>query len=139
MLNNIKKYKAKNIFPVNKGTGDINGVLKIKDLDCASYITDEGKNLEKIEIVTIDDFVFKNNLDIGLIKMDIEGYEMKAIRGAFETIKRDRPILLISIYHSGNDFFEIKPFLEKMNLGYNFKIVKLNPFHLTFETMLICW
>jgi hypothetical protein len=36
--------------------------------------------------------------------------------GAEKTIKKDKPILLISVYHTGKDFFEIKPLLESWNL-----------------------
>ncbi len=139
LVDNIKKYKMENVFPYNKGLGEKQGIVKIKDSDDGSFITNKGENLERIGITTIDKFALSNKLNIGLIKMDIEGYEMKAIRGAVEIIKRNKPILLISIYHLGSDFFEIKPFLEKMNLGYNFKIIKLNPFNLTTETTLICW
>ena len=135
---NIKKYEAKDVFPINKGLGDKKETLGIADNGSASFIADD-KNLEKIEIITIDEFVSENDLNVGLIKMDIEGFEMNALKGSINTIKKYKPVLLISIYHSGNDFFEIKPFLEKINKDYKFKIAKLNPFHLVFETMLICW
>jgi hypothetical protein len=71
--------------------------------------------------------------------MDIEGLESAAIHGAAETIKKFKPVLLISIYHTPDDFFSIKPFIEDLNLGYRFLIRKLSPKRLDAETMLIGW
>lgn len=78
-----------------------------------------------IDIVSIDSFVREHDLDVGLIKLDIEGNELATIHGAEETIRRCRPLLCISIYHHPQDFFEIKPFLEQLGLGYHFMIRKL--------------
>lgn len=77
---------------------------------------------EPIELTTIDEHVASEDLKVSLIKMDIEGFEKNAILGALDTIQKQKPILVISIYHSPVDFFEIKPMLEKLNLGYKFMI-----------------
>lgn len=79
----------------------------------------------KISITTIDEYVNINNLKVGLIKLDVEGSELETIKGAIQTISRDKPILLISVYHLPKDFFEIKPLLESLNLGYQFMYRKL--------------
>ena len=74
---------------------------------------------------SIDGLVAERELqDLALIKLDVEGAEMAAVHGAMETIKRFRPILLVSIYHTARDFFEIKPLLESLDLGYKFMIRK---------------
>ena len=80
---------------------------------------------EKCQITTID--TFAKDKKVGCIKLDIEGLELSTIKGAVETIKRDCPILLICLYHTPQDFFEIKPFLESLNLGYKFKVVNTEP------------
>lgn len=65
---------------------------------------------------------------------------MELLRGALETIKTQRPALLISIYHSVEHYFDIKPFLEdfsnKHNLGYKFQIYKGVDFRSVLETCL---
>lgn len=76
----------------------------------------------EVPIVKIDDFVKEHNVKVGLIKSDIEGAETQMLHGAIETIKTQRPALLISIYHNANDYFGIKPWLESLDLGYKFKI-----------------
>ena len=69
--------------------------------------------------------------------MDIEGNELEAIRGAEQVIRRDRPLLAISIYHRPVDFFRIKPLIESMHLGYQFMIRKLTYHDLVSEIMLL--
>jgi len=82
----------------------------------------------RAKLVPFDDFA-RDELQgeaIGVIKMDIEGSELNAIRGAEKTIRQNRPVLSISIYHNPHDFFEIKPLIESWGLGYSFKITKLS-------------
>ena len=74
----------------------------------------------QIETITIDDLVMDQKVSV--IKLDIEGMELATIHGAKKTIVRDKPILLISIYHTPEDFFEIKPLIESWNLGYYFMV-----------------
>lgn len=137
LISNIKRYDLNNVIPTDKGLSDRKGRLSIKSLGSASYVSDDGD--QSVETISIDDFVNENELNVGLIKMNIEGKEFDAIVGATNTIKKFKPILLISIYHNGKDFFEIKPYIESIADDYNFMIRKLNPNHLTFETSLIAW
>jgi FkbM family methyltransferase len=51
---------------------------------------------------------------VTMIKMDIEGAELEALRGATETIKRCRPKLIISAYHKRNDLFELPLLINQM-------------------------
>lgn len=55
---------------------------------------------EKVPVITIDQFVDQYSLgEGGVIKMDIEGYEMAALMGATNTMKRYKPALAIAVYH----------------------------------------
>jgi len=91
----------------------------------------------EVPVTTLDDYVNKHIANIGLIKVDIEGAEQTFLAGAKKTIYEQKPILLISIYHNANDFFEIKPLLESWNLGYSFSIHKPPIRKITSETLLI--
>ncbi len=54
----------------------------------------------------------------GFIKMDIEGSEIPALLGARSIIQSDHPTLAISVYHRGDDLWEIPALLLEMNPGY---------------------
>jgi FkbM family methyltransferase len=97
----------------------------------------KSKEHEAVNITTLDSYVAEHSLEVGLIKTDLEGFEQPFLRGAVNTIKTQKPILLISIYHSMDDFFNIKPLIESWDLGYEFKIVKPVDGAIILETMLI--
>lgn len=69
--------------------------------------------------------------------MDIEGWEQNALLGAKDTIMKNKPILLIAIYHHARQFFGIKELIESFDLNYSFRIVKLSVFHPTDEIILM--
>ena len=54
------------------------------------------------------------------IKYDVEGSEMKALKGSIKTIQKYRPKLAISIYHKPEDIMEIPVFLEELGLDYHY-------------------
>lgn len=139
----IKLNHLDNIVTVSKALGDKNGTATFslgERNSCNSLVERPGYNYPEhidVPVVTLDDYVRENNLDIGLIKVDIEGGEQLLLRGAVETIRTQHPILLISIYHSANDFFEIKPMIEKICDKYTFRIVKPANSAIALETILL--
>lgn len=66
----------------------------------------------------------EHKLDVGMIKVDIEGAEQSFLKGAKKTISEQKPTLLISIYHNLDDLMAIKPMIEEWNLGYKFRIYR---------------
>lgn len=53
---------------------------------------------EKIDIRTLDDFVAENNITrVDFIKIDIEGWELRALEGAHSTISKHRPVLMLEM------------------------------------------
>lgn len=116
LLKFIEIHNLKEVIPIRMGLGEEEKIMKLKVERDASYISEEGE--QQIKIITLDDFINENNLSVGLIKLDIEGYGLKAIKGAKKTIKQFKPVLLISIYHRGKEFFEIKSYIQKLNPNY---------------------
>lgn len=69
--------------------------------------------------ISLDDYVKENDfIKLDMIKMDIEGAEPLALKGAIETIKKFKPKLAIAIYHSKEDFVNIPNWILNLNLGY---------------------
>ena len=139
----IRLNHLDNIVPVSKALGEKSGTATFslgERNSCNSLVERPGYNYPdhiEVPVVTLDDYVRENNIEVGLIKVDIEGGEQMLLKGAVETIRTQHPILLISIYHSANDFFEIKPMIEKMCGKYTFRIVKpANP-AIALETILL--
>jgi FkbM family methyltransferase len=56
--------------------------------------------------------------DVGLIKIDVEGHEEKVIRGALETLRKNRPVLVVEIErrHTGKPVRDTLALVE--SLGY---------------------
>lgn len=77
----------------------------------------EKNGYRKVETMSIDDYVEQNNIDnIGLIKMDLEGGEIGALQGAVKTIKAQKPILYIPIYHLESDIYTIPLFVSQLGM-----------------------
>ncbi|AUN95517.1 FkbM family methyltransferase [Pseudazoarcus pumilus] len=74
-----------------------------------------------VQTITLDDYVRQAGIErVDLIKMDIEGAERMALRGALETIRRDRPRLAICIYHLWDDMIEIPQIIHSTGVPYRF-------------------
>ena len=146
MLKTIKlNNKNDKIIPVKYALGNNNSNIEISSNDEISsgfnlnYNNNQLQSDKKeiISTITLDEFVENNNIEVGLIKTDVEGFEQKLLNGAMETIKNQRPNLIISIYHNYDDFLEIKPMIENLNLGYRFKIPKVINGGILLETKLL--
>jgi FkbM family methyltransferase len=126
LVKTIKKNKKEDIvIPIMMATGDKNEILHLYSSSCNSEgasVIPNTTSFFDVKSTTIDEYVHSQNLDVAVIKLDVEGAEYATIIGATETIKKYKPILLISIYHTPKDFFEIKPYLEKLDIGYTFMI-----------------
>ncbi|MBQ1186407.1 MAG: FkbM family methyltransferase [Clostridia bacterium] len=58
------------------------------------------------------------NAKYDYIKFDVEGKELDAIIGGEQTIKRDKPKMLISAYHKSDDYFAIPLKVHEFNPDY---------------------
>lgn len=56
------------------------------------------------------------------IKLDVEGSELRTLRGAINTIKHWRPKLASSIYHKPEDIIELPAFVEDLDMNYKYYI-----------------
>jgi len=59
--------------------------------------SDSCEDKDAVQVVSIDDTV-PSDRDIGILQLDVEGYEKKALTGALATIRRCMPILILEVW-----------------------------------------
>ena len=140
MLDTIRINNKNNIIAINLSLGDEDKELSIfsdGEINIGNNLYNKEGIEEKIKMTTLDKFVRENNIEVGLIKVDIEGGEQAFLKGAINTIIEQKPALILSIYHSYEDFMEIKNIIENLNIGYKISIYKFPTKYILAETKLI--
>jgi FkbM family methyltransferase len=100
---------GRTLYYLDRGPGSYVGWEKTSDQSVAC------------ETLAIDDLVREKNLPrVDFIKMDIEGAEVPALKGAENTLRAFKPKLAISAYHKDDDFESIPKYLESLDLGYRY-------------------
>ena len=130
LKNNLKRNHIENIVEIlpfalsdKNGSFEFDAELKA-DATIFSFGKSQSSNSKshstEILMKRLDDIV-SSNTDIGFIKADIEGSLMPMLKGGMETIVRNRPVLSLSIYHTPEELFESKTFLESLLNNYTFE------------------
>lgn len=124
-----------NIFPVNAAVCGHCGTATFAELGVGAHINTEGVT---VPATTLDGFFAEKNLErVDFIKMDIEGAEISALRGAETTIQRFTPKMALSAYHKYSDLLAIPKCLEAIAPGrYTYRLRHFSPG--LYETVLYC-
>ena len=119
---------------LNVGAYDKEGEVFFSGQGGSAAITAENqKGVESIRVNTIDNL----NLEKAtFIKMDIEGAELNALKGAEKTILRDKPKLAICIYHSLDDMVRIAEYLHRLVPEYRLRVNHYECYPVIHETVL---
>jgi len=132
ILNNFKNIELMNLAVSEKD----DQTLKLRESKNDWESSLAHLNFDKIydtvvKTITIDTIIDKNkfeNFDL-IIKLDIEGYEIKAIEGAFKTIKKYNPLIIIefSKFMQSNNNYNLDFFREFLkNFDYSIFDGKFN-------------
>ncbi len=109
MLGNLERNGIRNVTLNPLGVSDQKGDVEIEISDFGldssichrEYTTGYYTNTRKISLTDLDSYCREHDIKkIDLIKMDIEGAEELALRGAVEVIRKFRPVWTISSYHT---------------------------------------
>ena len=100
----------------------------LNDIDSGySYFSNNGTDSDmidknsKIKVINRSiDSILKDNYKDMIIKMDIEGAELPALKGSINIIRKKRPCLLISIYHLAKSIIDIPKFIFSNVNDYTF-------------------
>lgn len=106
---------------IRAGVWNVNTTLKFNDgKGAGSALSNVEDDAVSVNVMAIDgveccqDATFK--------KMDVEGAEMNALKGAVKVIVRNRPKLAISIYHSNEELLAIPEYLHSSLVDYSFYV-----------------
>jgi len=81
----------------------------------SSRVSNAGANTIECEIINIDNVVEEQRLErLDCIKLDIEGSELDALKGAAKTIEKFRPKLIICLYHKPEDIIDIPTYIKSL-------------------------
>lgn len=111
----IERMKGKYTI-VPKAVYDSEGEISFEV--CSNGLSKVGTGTEIVPTTTLDEELVGKR--VTFIKMDIEGAELPALRGAHKTIEMQRPTLAISVYHKSEDIVEIPGCIMEMNSNYRF-------------------
>ncbi|MDR0572679.1 MAG: FkbM family methyltransferase [Tannerella sp.] len=117
LMQYIEDRKLSNIDVVNKGIYGYAGKLPFQEEGSMLSMISEGSD-RYIEVDTIDRIAAGN--PVTYIKMDVEGAELMALKGAEQTIRKYKPVLGISIYHKVRDLIDIPMYIKEIAPEYKF-------------------
>lgn len=139
--------KNKNVTLVNKAVSDKTEPLKIYlskmlNVDHRTYPVDDYSHIMEIDATSIDDYLALNNIkQIDFIKMDIQGFEMSALKGMVNMLKNNPSLKIITelwpygLSKAGSSALEINNFANSQ--GFNiFMITSTQLLPLTKELIL---
>ena len=127
---NLEKERMNNFIIVPKGVWNKEEILKIKDFEgLHTEITNKGK--KEVEVTSIDKELENLGIDkVDVIKMDIEGAEVKAVEGCRRILGENKVFFIIASYHIV-DGKRTSYFLEDFFKKHGYKIKTGFPKHLT--------
>lgn len=116
---------------VEAALSDSNRIVKLffddKNQSASRIVDDGSENAGACQALTVDEFFRDKGERVDLIKFDLEGADFAACRGSRETIRKDRPQLAISVYHSKRDLYRIPLELMRVLDDYAFFLGHYSP------------
>jgi FkbM family methyltransferase len=93
----------------------MSSVLSLREEIACYYPAVQESGRMDVPVVTLDDALAETD-DIGLLKIDVQGYELEVLRGAVSCLRRTQAVLLeinyVSHYDGAPEFGEINDFLS---------------------------
>jgi FkbM family methyltransferase len=112
------------IVPVRAAVGEHSGMLKLYlsddlNVDHHTYYAGEGRRSTEVQVIRLDEFV-TTGTRIDFIKLDIQGYELQALKGALRVLTENYDVKLLLEYwpyglrRAGTEPIELLRFLEML-------------------------
>lgn len=115
-----QKYHNDKRFSIHElALSDHEGIVRFNVNSTASRITDSDDGIA-IKTSTLDSFFKLSGLAPDILKMDIEGAEIGALKGAKELIQTTMPNLAVSVYHAAPHLTEAFKLISSIHSGYKY-------------------
>jgi FkbM family methyltransferase len=107
-INRINNVVAENLAVWNKSKGIKLSLYKYPShsspLEKHPMESQTGEKLNEVDVqaISLDDYLKKNDYQIDLIKIDVEGGEVRVVEGAVNTINKFRPNMCIETHSKEN-------------------------------------
>jgi hypothetical protein len=79
-----------------------------------------GNDHYEVECVALDSML--HDVPVSFIKMDIEGSKIATLTGAQKLIRKNKPLLAISVYHKQDGLWNISLFINNIYSDYSFHL-----------------
>ena len=124
---NIDKYKNSKLYPMALGNKDDKiKMMYPEETTVATYVeghnyNGKGKQIlfDNIPMTTLDSFEFT---DVDFIKIDVEGHQLEVIKGAEQTILKNKPYILVEDHSKGTPAFNYLKDHFGMRLVFEYKM-----------------
>lgn len=99
---NVEVNGYKNVEIIDKALSDFNGTGKLFLTNEDNYgdlrIFNSNDNRESvgIKLITLDSFLNKKKINVNVIKMDVQGAEVRVLKGATNTLKKNKQLKLFT-------------------------------------------
>lgn len=142
-LSNLLTEYPSRFTAVNKGVGEVTSILELnygaedsefasfsKEVNNVSYVRNNNVNSISVEVVTVDEYFndhIQNEIEIDLLKIDTEGFELEVLKGANQLINKCKP-KFIQIEFNWHQLFKDVSLYKISNLLNNYDAYQLLPY-----------
>jgi len=104
---------------IHAGLSDRESVMRFSAFgNDESHFAEDGEI--SVPLVSIDDTV--GDRPVSLLKLDVEGFELQALKGAKDTVRRNRPRMAVCAYHRVEDLLELPKWILDLNMDYRLRL-----------------
>ena len=118
-LEKLRSLRMSGIVLHNAAVGEVSGSIRFLETGTmGSHVDEAAGNSGDTPLVALDDTMD----EVTFIKMDLEGYEQKALRGAARLIRECRPRMAITAYHYADDLLDLWRLFGELAPDYDLRL-----------------